>query len=308
MMPDHKSEKPIHQTCDVCNSGLTNRFGRARDPLTNESFSILACTKCGLGHTHPHPPDLSPYYGSHYYGGRHSVTARFCIRRRLRFLENAAQKRLLDVGCGDGSFLIAAKEAGWNVTGSEINPHPARTFNLDIRHNLDQIEDTEQFDRITMWHSLEHMEDIKSTLRLLAKLLAPKGRLIIAVPNNDSLQAKWFGPRWLHLDVPRHLYHFTPGSLRFSLENAGLHVYRSGQHEIEYDLLGWSQSALNYLNPTPNIFFDFLTGKGKDRSVWTKTSNFILGSILTPASIGALLVETLMGRSGTLVMTACRKV
>ncbi|MBT3368958.1 MAG: class I SAM-dependent methyltransferase [Nitrospina sp.] len=302
----------MRESCNACGGTLTSRFSRVRDPITKESFGILACTKCGLGHTHPHPPDLSPYYGRYYYGGRHGITAKFCIRHRLRLLENAienaTQKRLLDIGCGDGSFLLAAKEAGWNVTGTEINPHPARAFNLDIRHTLDEIEDPEQFECVTMWHSLEHMKDIKSILHLIAKRLTPRGRLIIAVPNNDSLQAKLFGPGWLPLDVPRHLYHFNPGSLRFSLENAGFHVYRSGQHEIEYDLLGWSQSALNYLNRTPNIFFDILSGKGKHHSVWARTSNFILGPILTLASTVALPVEALMGRSGTFVMTACRKV
>ncbi|MBT3369097.1 MAG: class I SAM-dependent methyltransferase, partial [Nitrospina sp.] len=266
---------PACRSCNVCGGILATRFAKVRDSITNEFFAILECTKCGLGHTHPRPDDLSPYYGSHYYGGRHGLTAKFCISRRLRFLQRIVGKatgyRLLDVGCGDGSFLLAAKEAGWNVTGTEMNPHPARAFNLDIMHNLDQIESAEQFDCITMWHSLEHMKDIKSALHLIAGLLTPKGRLIIAVPNSDSLQIRLFGPRWLPLDAPRHLYHFTPYSLRFSLENAGFHVYRSKHHEIEYDLIGWSQSALNYLNCTPNIFFDFLTGKGKDRSAWTKT-------------------------------------
>ena len=303
---------PPYRSCNVCGGNPATHFARVRDSITNEYFAILACKKCGLGHTHPQPDHLNRYYGRHYYGGRHGITAKFCIGRRLRFIESttkkATEKRLLDVGCGDGSFLLAAKEAGWNVTGTEINPHPARTFNLDIRHDLDQIAGTEQFDCITMWHSLEHMKDIKSTLRLLAKLLAPKGQLIIAVPNNDSLQAKLFGPQWLPLDVPRHLFHFDPGSLRIGLEKSGFNVCRSRHHEIEYNLIGWSQSALNYLNCTPNIFFDFLSGKGKHHSIWAKTSNFILGSILTLASTAALLVEALIGRNGTFVMAACRKV
>ena len=303
---------PTYRSCNVCHSPLALRFNTVRDPITDESFSILECTRCGLGHTHPQPTDLDPYYGRHYYGSRHGITAKFCIRRRLRFLERTAGKttgkRLLDVGCGDGSFLLAAKEAGWDVAGTEINPHLARAFNLDIRHNLRQIEGTEQFDCITMWHSLEHMKDVKSTLHLIAGLLTPKGRLHIAVPNNDSLQAKLFGPRWLPLDVPRHLYHFNPSSLRIGLENAGFQVFSSKHHETEYNLIGWSQSAMNYLNHTPNIFHDFLSGKGKYHSVWARTSNFILGSILTLASAAALPVEALMGRSGTFVMVASRKV
>ena len=303
---------PAYRSCNVCGGILATRFARVRDSITNEYFAILTCKKCGLGHTHPQPTNLNRYYGRHYYGGRHGITEKICIKRRLRFIESttkkATEKRLLDVGCSDGSFLLAAKKAGWNVTGTEINPHPARTFNLDIRHNLDQIEDTEQFDCITLWHTLEHMKGIKSTLRLLAKLLAPKGRMIIAVPDNGSIQASLFGRGWLPLDVPRHLYHFDPDSLQFSLENAGFQVYRSRHDEIEYNLLGWSQSSLNCLNLTPNIFFDILSGKGKHHSVWVKIPNFILGSILTLASTTAILVEALIGRSGTFVMIAFRKV
>ncbi len=300
----------MHRTCNVCKGALTPRFNEVRDPITNESFAILSCTKCGLGHTNPHLADLSRYYGKHYYGSRHGITSKFCARRRLRFLERttdkATKKRLLDVGCGDGSFLLAARETGWKVMGTEMNPSPARAFGLDVRHTLDHIEHTERFDCVTLWHSLEHMRDIKSTLLLIARLLDPQGHLIIAVPDNGSLQAKLFGPRWLHLDVPRHLYHFDPGSLHFSLENAGFRVRHSRHQEIEYDLIGWSQSAMNYLNPTPNIFLDLLAGRGKDHSAWAKTSNLILGSILTLASAAALPVEALIGRSGTFVTVACR--
>jgi SAM-dependent methyltransferase len=283
MKQGDKLEKPAHQICNACYSSLIPRFGEVRDPITNEVFAILTCTKCGLGHTYPQPADLSRYYGRHYYGSRHGVASKFCARRRLRFLEHTAnkatKKRLLDVGCGDGSFLIAARGAGWKVMGTEINPSLARSFGLDVRQALDHIDDADRFDRVTMWHSLEHMKDIKATLRLISKRLAPQGHLIIAVPNNGSLQAGLFGPKWLHLDVPRHLYHFDPGSLRFSLEKAGFRVFHSKHHEIEYNLIGWSQSAMNYLNPTLNIFLDFLTGKGTDNSAWAKTSNLILGSI-----------------------------
>ena len=299
-----------HQTCNVCNGPLIPRFDEVRDSMTNEPFAILACTTCGLGHTAPHPADLGRYYGTHYYGSRHGVTSKFCARQRLRFLERtttATQKRLLDVGCGDGSFLLAAKEVGWKVMGTEMNPGPARAFGLDVRPDLDDIDHAERFDCVTMWHSLEHMKDIKLTLLLIEERLAPQGHLIIAIPNNGSLQARLFGPRWLHLDVPRHLYHFDPGSLRFTLKDADFRVRGSRYHEIEYDLIGWSQSAMNYLNHTPDTFLDFLSGKGKHHSIWARTSNFILGSILTLASTAALPVESLMGRNGTFVMVACRK-
>ena len=304
-------EDTMSPTCNVCGGSLTPRFRSVRDPITNESFAILSCTQCGLGHTIPQPSDLSTYYGQQYYGQRHSITTEFCTKRSLRSIGGTShhpnKRRLLDVGCGDGSFLIAARKAGWRVMGTELNPYPARAFGLDVRHALNEIDPTEDFDCITMWHTLEHMRDIKSTLLLIERLLAPNGRLIIAVPNSASLQAQLFRNRWLHLDVPRHLYHFDPASLRFSLEDAGFSVYRFGQNEIEYNLIGWSQSAMNYLMFNPNMFLDFLTGKGKDHSIWAKASCLILGSILTLTFIAALPFEALLGRGGTFVTFARKK-
>ena len=85
MIQGHKREEPdnsvktnsTHLTCNVCNGMLTPRFSKVRDPITNESFAILSCTKCGLGHTNPHPVDLTRYYGKHYYGSRHGITSKF---------------------------------------------------------------------------------------------------------------------------------------------------------------------------------------------------------------------------------------
>ena len=296
------------RTCNVCDGFLYPRFSEVQDPMTKESFAILTCRKCGLGHTDPQPTNLDAYYGMDYYGSRHGPTAAYCLKRSLRIIAHASNKtkrgRLLDVGCGDGSFLLAAGAAGWRVTGTELNPHPARLLGLDVKESITEIGDAEKFDCITMWHTLEHFRDIKSTLTSLERLLSPNGRLIIAIPDNGSLQARLLGAKWLHLDVPRHLYHFDNHSLRVSLAGTGFILQHCWHLELEYSLIGWSQSALNHISYIPNVFFDVLTGKRGKHSPNIMTANVILGSLFTAASVPAVLIEALFGFGGTLVMVA----
>lgn len=298
------------QTCNVCGDKLITRFPKILDPITNKKFAIHKCAGCGLGHTVPQPENLSRYYGSIYYGNRHGFTSGYCTRRRLRFVASAINeetgKRLLDIGCGDGSFLLAARDAGWEVMGTEINPDLARAAGLNVREEIEQLSDCTPFDFITMWHSLEHMRDIKSTLSQLSKLLKPNGKLLIAVPDNGGLQSKVFKHRWLHLDVPRHLYHFDYDSLSFCLRRNGFTIQHQWHQELEYDLIGWSQSTLNYFFPIPNVFFNYLTGKQRNLSTLLNISNFVLGSVLTALSLPAVAAGTLFSRGGTLITVACR--
>jgi SAM-dependent methyltransferase len=298
------------QPCTVCGDTLEPRYPQVRDPLTDEIFAVFTCRQCGLGHTLPQPADLNRYYAARYYGNRHGLTLRHCIKRRLGYVAAAVYdgtgKRLLDIGCGDGSFLLAASQAGWRVMGTELNPQPAREAGLDVREDVSQVADEGQFDCITMWHTLEHMRDIPSTLRHAARLLKPDGKLLIAVPDFGGLQARIFGERWLHIDVPRHLYHFDAGSLRYCLTSSGFSIQRKWHQEFEYDLLGWSQSALNYLAPQPNVFFDCFTGKQTDRSRFVAAYSYVLGTLLTVLALPALVAGTVAGRGGSLVALACR--
>jgi SAM-dependent methyltransferase len=298
------------QTCTVCGNTLAPRFPRVLDPITRETFAIHACTGCGLGHTVPQPDDLSRYYGPLYHGSRHGFTSRYCTLRRLRFLSSAraaeSGRRLLDIGCGDGSFLLAARDAGWEVMGTEMNPAPARSAGLDIREAIGQVPHDAAFDCITMWHSLEHMRDIRATLSQVSALLKPTGKLLIAVPDAGGLQAGLFRHQWLHLDVPRHLYHFDAGSLSHCLRSAGFTPQYWWHQELEYDLMGWSQSALNTLFPVPNVFLDSLMGKPRKAGFAITAASVVIGSILSALFLPAVPAGTLVHRGGTLVVAAAR--
>lgn len=295
------------EKCTMCGNILIPRFPTVLDPITDKNFSIHICPECGLGHTIPQPHDLNVHYGAVYYGNRHGFTSRYCTRRRLGFvaavIKEQAGKRLLDIGCGDGSFLLAARNAGWEVVGTEMNPHRASLGDLDVKKDITEVPEDRPFDCITMWHTLEHMRDIRTVLSQISRLLKPEGKLLIAVPDNGGFQARLFKQKWLHLDVPRHLFHFDAGSLSFCLKQAGFRVHQQWHQELEYDLLGWSQSVLNCLRSTPNVFFNQLTGK--EQVTLLKIPGFAFGSILTLLALPAVAAGRLFGRGGTIIF-ACR--
>lgn len=292
--------------CQACGASLRLRFAAVRDPQTRETFAIQGCTTCGLGHTQPQPANLTNYYRD-YHGGRHGKTASYCASRRVRLLKRATANRagrLLDVGCGDGTFLLAAQAAGWTVAGTEMNPQPARDAGLDVFSDLTQAASQGTFDAITLWHTFEHMTDPRRTLNDLRALMAPDGVLIVAVPDAGGLQARIFGRNWFHLDVPRHLFHFTRAALLTMLQAEGFAPSHEWHQEFEYDLLGWSQSALNALGLKQNLFFDLLRGYRPDASALTCGFSLLAGAALTGISVPLVPLGTLARRGGTLIVAA----
>jgi SAM-dependent methyltransferase len=281
-----------------------------RDPQSDEPFDVFRCTSCELGITVPAPDDLEPYYGERYYGGRHWITRRYCAWRRMRVIKQTskgiAPSTLVDIGCGDGSFLLEARQAGWTVLGTEVNdriPSPG----LEIWGSLDDLKARAPFGCITLWHSLEHLRNPAQSLAELTEMLAPGGTFVAAVPDSRGWQARLFGPDWLHLDVPRHLYHFSEPSLRAALEGAGLDVVRVWHHEVEYDWFGWIQSALNRIMPRPNILFDAMTRRPRGVSRTLIAANGVLAALLLVPAFAATVVSTWMGQGGTIIVAARRR-
>jgi SAM-dependent methyltransferase len=296
--------------CNACKGSTRVRFETVVDPQTRETFGIAACTSCGLGETFPQPDDLGRYYGAEYHGGRHGFTATYCVKRRMRFVQHVAGaadgRSLLDVGCGDGTFLLAAQEHGWRVAGTEMNPVIARGDGLRVWEALSEAAAQAPYDCITLWHSLEHMRSPRDVVEQASALLKPGGTMLIAVPNAEGLQASVFGPKWFHLDVPRHLFHFGTRSLSQMIERAGLTVTRSFHLEIELDLFGWTQSALNSVFDEPNMFFHQLTGKPTSAGPVTRSASFAAGVAVT-ALAAPLTAAGPLAATGAILVMAARK-
>jgi len=150
------------------------------------------------------------------------------LKSRFRGLpEYVHGGKLLDVGCGSGNYLYSLRELGWNVYGVELDEGAARyardRLGLNVLSGtLEQAEFSGAFfDVVTMRQVLEHLPDPSGTLAEVYRILRPGGRLMVEVPNIAGLPATLFKSWWFNLDVPRHLYSFTPRTLEAMLEKAG---------------------------------------------------------------------------------------
>ncbi len=138
--------------------------------------------------------------------------------------------RLLDVGCGDGAFLVLMRSIGWQVAG--IEPSPAAANVARERHGLDvSVGEVEKvtvpkaaYDAITMQHVIEHVHEPVSVLEATLAALKPGGVLSIRTPNLDSLGRNRFRDMWMHMDPPRHLRLFIPSTLATCVKRAGFTI------------------------------------------------------------------------------------
>lgn len=303
----------------ICGGPLVERFAAVRDPESRARYALLACAPCEFGQTAIAPGAEAEAYGGAYYGGRHGFTERFCMQRRARILRGATAhpaarasaapsgpRRLLDIGAGDGAFLAAARDDGWVGTGVEIGEAPraaAAARGVTLHADLEAAAADGPFDAVTAWHSLEHIREAPALLRRVRGLMAPGAALVVAVPNAFGAQARLFGPRWLHLDVPRHVYHFGDRALTRLLESCGFTVVAREHQEFEYDVMSFIQSALNYVFPEPNVLFEGLTGR-RSKLTPTGVASLALGAALGPSAVAATVLGRAAGRGGTLIAIA----
>jgi SAM-dependent methyltransferase len=278
------------------------------DPYTGESFSIWSCDQCGLGQTVPSPDDIGRYYAPDYHGDRHGASGGIANRRRLGFVSKtlgaASGRRLIDIGCGNGSFMEAARQRGWVVAGTELNPLDARARGLLVESTLDELGDFAPVDLVTMWHSLEHIPDPVSMIRSVKSIVKDDGIILIAVPNFASLQSRVTGSNWLHLDVPRHVSHFTRSSLTALLGAENFQVLHSWNLELEYDVVGWSQSFLTPMTRGRTIFFDMLTHRSEQGTRFKRLANFVSGIALSALVAPIVLITTQVGNGAVLIVVA----
>lgn len=238
-------------------------------------FTVVKCHACGLMRTDPRPTreSIGFYYPVTYGPHRNTpgevpaISSRPSHRRRLagrvaRFLyrdvfvfhnETVPPRppgRLLEVGCGTGTFLRKMAAEGWTAEGMEFSDRAAetaRSLGCDVRTGaLEDFPDPgRKYDLIVLWMVLEHLHDPDLGLRKLRGWLSPGGWLAFSVPNAGSLEFRLFREHWYGLHLPNHLYHFTPRTVRLLLERCGWRMERIFHQRTISNIAG----SLGYLLP-----------------------------------------------------------
>lgn len=284
-----------HTVCPICAKDDFKHFLDVKDNMiTKEDFKIVSCTSCGFHFTNPIPDEesIGRYYKSESYvshssskkgliNSLYNLVRSYTLKRKVSLLQSLGNgKMLLDYGSGTGHFLNQAKNSGFQVRGLEPD-NDARAFaknefgvDLDELNQLDSFE-KESVDFISMWHVLEHVYHLQRDFTSLVSVLKKNGHLIIAVPNLQSYDAKYYGGLWAAYDVPRHLYHFRQQDIQELAKQHGLELIKV--LPMKFDSYYVSMLSEKYKGGSIiKAFFVGLKSNGKSKSGGYSSQIYVL--------------------------------
>ena len=310
-------------TCCICGDSDFTKVYDAEDHYSGERFSLQKCVGCGHVVTSPRPngESLGSYYPESYYGSegkRFNTSLEKVVQYfRTRIADAVTSHfdmagRVLEVGSGRGTLLAELARRGWEAFGTEYSASMAETtvnnFGVTV-YNTPNLADCqfpdEHFDVIICYHVLEHMPEHQETLREMRRISKQNGLLLLAVPNFGGAMSTWSKEQWFAIDVPRHLGHFSPATLKRSLDESNFSIIKERTLSIEQDVFGFVQSVMNLMGLPYNMFYDLIRApearmRYKETGGITRASVFALGAVLTLAGLPYSIITAMMGRGGTL--------
>jgi SAM-dependent methyltransferase len=302
----------------------------ARDYISGENFRVAYCYACKLHVTLPAPSDaeIGKYYPSGYYGSGKRFTGmvewlldNLHNYRAYQIEQHQHPGKVLDIGCGRGLLLNKLRQRGWDPIGTELS-EDAAAFARDrlgltvITQPLEEINfPSNEFDLVILWHVLEHVASPRDALREVSRILKPGGTLLVAVPNFGSWEARWSRNLWFHLDVPRHLTHFTPKTLGRLLADAGIPITAVNFFSAEYDFFSFVQPVENKFGLRHNLLYNLLRTRsakvvdphsGEQTSLLQSLLAFALAVPLTAMSLVYAPLIAALRHGGTIAAYATK--
>jgi SAM-dependent methyltransferase len=240
--------------CPACGSEQSLPVVESRVQMMSgdETFTFVACVDCGLVFLNPRVPateighyyqDYLPHRGPAAWGrwadlvrSAEARTDAARVRTVLGLGSLGSAQAVLDVGCGRPSFLrqlharSGVRAVGTDFDASGWADSAGEWAGLSLHAGvLEELPVEGPFDRITLWHVLEHLYQPLDTLRYLRGLARPGTLLVIEVPDHSGLTRRLQGSCWAGYHTPRHTAAYTPATLRGVIERAGWRMVRQYQ-------------------------------------------------------------------------------
>jgi len=215
--------------CPLCSSSEVFPFLTAPDRFHHcrELYHLLRCQSCsGVWLARPPRPDeMAVHYDDDYHRTIMTAGETYPEKRWKRHRELISRYKqgggaILDIGCSSGAFLNTMKGPSWKLYGIEMEDSTAEKARIATGANVfvgdvaDAPFSPESFDVVTAFDLLEHVYEPREFLGNVKKWLKPDGIFFTMLPNIDAWESKVFGSYWYGLELPRHLFHFSPRSLR----------------------------------------------------------------------------------------------
>lgn len=236
MASEESSNSTNRLTDSSCLCGAALKQSSVVFPV-DDTIAIRRCNQCGLAFEYPIPFGSSEECPSNFSPDEVHVRpetlqewvgfARLFLSR-VGTKEELQGKKLLDIGCGCGELLVAARENGMQAYGVEINPYrrsPLLEKGFTVVASLEELKG-QKFDVITASHVLEHIPDLNGLLQEIQIYMHPQTQIGIAVPNLESFFAKTLKSHWNALGVGLHRWQFNSKTITDVLNRSGYSIKR----------------------------------------------------------------------------------
>jgi SAM-dependent methyltransferase len=279
---DPRTEKPL-RACAACGSNDADSLG------TKNDLEILSCRRCSTVYTPYLPWFPSELWYETYYQDQNLEPPAF-VQKRLdeivsEFAAYRQTNRLLDIGCGAGNLLLAARKNGWEAQGLDVSPTAVkhvRELGFEVCHGeLPGAQlPSAHFDVITAAELLEHLPDPRAELQEIARLLRPGGLFWTTTPHARGLAARVLGLKWRCISPPEHLQLFSAGGLKSLMLDVGFREIRlqtTGSNPIEI----WNAARRKKPPVTTEQHYDrVLTGYQLNETLMKSRSRRALKNVL----------------------------
>ena len=280
-----KIEPAPENACKICEAVQTHYA------FTFQGYPIWRCEMCDSLYLNPQPTDevLAEIYGNRYFLGADTpeaheqrkqlkqATARGYLDQLKNYRKGLTNGSLLEVGCGQGEFLIEAEAEGYDVTGVEYSAHAVEIAQSNLQRGhvlIGEVETADlpphSFDVVVSTDVIEHVRDPKAYLRAIHRVLKPGGILLMVTISLDTLTAKVLQHRWMEFKI-EHMHYFSDNALHGLLMTQGYHQVRRlpayKRLTPAYVMAHFERYPISGITPLARFGYRFIPGVFKQRPV-----------------------------------------